>query len=68
VETAEWALAGAGAVLILVTIPILKGFNKKTNQAVELYNKGLPNVSSNFLAEFNLNLKRLGFRLSMSFR
>jgi hypothetical protein len=34
----KWALAGAGAVLVLATIPILKGFNRKTKKAVELYN------------------------------
>jgi hypothetical protein len=63
----EWALAGAGAILVLATIPILKGFNRKTKKAVELYNTGLPIVGSNFQPEFNLNIKGLGLGLSMNF-
>ncbi|MFY9243009.1 MAG: hypothetical protein WAO74_08280 [Polaribacter sp.] len=63
----EWALAGAGAALLVATIPIVKGFNKKTTKAVELYNAGLPAVSGNFQPEFNLNFKGLGIGISMNF-
>ncbi len=63
----EWALAGAGAALIVATIPIMKGFNKKTKKAVELYNAGVPTVSSSFQPQINFNLKGTQFGLTMSF-
>lgn len=63
----EWALAGAGVALIVASIPIVNGFNKKMKSAVELYNAGLPQVSSNFQPEINLNFKGLGLGISMNF-
>lgn len=63
----EWALAGAGAVLIVAAIPIVKGYNKKTTKAVELYNAGLSSTSYRFEPTFNLNLKGNGIGISMSF-
>ncbi len=64
---AKWELAGAGAALILVAIPILKNYNKKAKKAVELYNEGIPSVSSNFLPEFNLSFKGTSMGISMNF-
>lgn len=63
----EWALAGAGAALIVATIPIVKGFNKKTKKAVALYNADQPNVSSSFQPQFNLNFKGMSMGVSMTF-
>lgn len=48
----EWALAGAGAALIVATIPIVKGFNRKTKKAVELYNAGVSTTSYQFQPTF----------------
>ena len=64
---AKWELAGAGAALILVAIPILNNYNKKSKEAVALYNSDLPGVSANFQPEFNLNIKGLGLGISMNF-
>ena len=64
----KWELAGAGAVLILVAIPILNNYNKKARKAVELYNSGLPNVSATFFKpEFNFNFKGTSMGISMTF-
>ncbi|MFK8059030.1 MAG: hypothetical protein AB8B78_02970 [Polaribacter sp.] len=63
----KWALAGAGVALIVATIPIVKGFNKKTKKAVELYNANAPSVSSNFNPTFNLNIKGTSLGLLMNF-
>lgn len=63
----EWALAGAGAALIVATIPIIKSFNKKTKKAVDLYNADLPSVSYQFQPEFNLNFRGTGLGITMSF-
>ena len=63
----KWALAGAGAALIVATIPIVKNFNKKTKKAVELYNADMPNVSSNFQPNFNLKIKGASLGIVMSF-
>lgn len=52
----EWALAGAGAALIVATIPIVKGFNRKTKKAVELYNDGISSTSYQFQPSFNLKI------------
>lgn len=63
----EWALAGVGAALIVATIPIIKGFNKKTKKAVELYNTNSPHLSSGFQPQLNLNFKGLSMGVSMTF-
>lgn len=41
----NWILAGVGAGLIVATIPIISGYNKKTANAIKLYNDGLTNTS-----------------------
>ncbi|KGL62033.1 hypothetical protein [Polaribacter sp. Hel1_85] len=64
---AKWELAGAGAALILVAIPILNNYNKKAKKAVEIYNNGIPSVSSSFNPEFNFNIKGTNMGISMSF-
>ena len=63
----EWALAGAGAALIVATIPIVKGFNRKTKKAVELYNAGLSTTSYQFQPTFNLKINGTNFGISMNF-
>lgn len=63
----KWALAGAGAALIVASIPIVKGFNRKTKEAVDLYNSGLPSVSSNFNPSFNFTVKGTSMGISMRF-
>lgn len=63
----EWALAGAGAALIVATIPIVKGFNRKTSKAVNLYNDGLTSSSYKFNPDFNLNIKGTSLGITMRF-
>ena len=63
----KWELAGAGAALILVAIPILNNYNKKSKAAVELYNADLPTVSASFQPSFSLNFKGVNLGLTMSF-
>lgn len=64
---AKWEFAGAGAALILVAIPILNNYNKKSKEAVELYNSSTPKVSSNFQPTFNFNIKGTNMGISMNF-
>jgi len=64
---AKWELAGVGAVLIIGSIPILNGYNKKSKKAIELYNSDFPSVSSNFQPEFNINFQPTGLGITMSF-
>jgi len=50
---ANWALAGIGAGLIVVSIPFTAGFNKHARNAVSIYNSGLsPIVSDNVKLKF----------------
>ena len=63
----EWALAGAGAALIVATIPIVKGFNRKTKKAVELYNNGISSTSYQFQPSFNLKINGANVGISMNF-
>ncbi|TMM32354.1 hypothetical protein FDT66_02495 [Polaribacter aestuariivivens] len=63
----EWVLAGVGAAFIVATIPIAKGFSRKTEKAVDLYNADQPSVSSNFQPQFNFNLKGMSMGISMTF-
>lgn len=42
----NWAMAGIGAGLVAVSIPISKKFNNQAKQAVDTYNQGLQQTSS----------------------
>ena len=64
---AKWELAGAGALLVLGSIPIIKGYNTKVEKAVDIYNTNLPSVGYQFQPEFNLNVTGNGLGISMSF-
>ena len=37
----KWAMAGIGAGLLIIAIPISSGANKKVKKAIRLYNKSL---------------------------
>jgi len=63
----EWGLAAAGAVLIGISIPLNSTFNKKSKQAIEIYNSGLPSVGYNFKPEFHLNFKGNGLSIAITF-
>lgn len=65
---ANWALAGIGAGLVAIAIPISSSANKKTNKAVELYNASL-NSSAHyqFKPEFNIITNGNGVGFSVRF-
>lgn len=65
---ANWTLAGIGAGLLVVAIPISLSADKKTKQAVELYNHSL-STTSNYECKPELKLiaNGKGVGLSMNF-
>ena len=65
---ANWTLAGIGAGLIIVGIPISSRANKKIHQAVDIYNTSLnATTQNNFKPEFKIIANNKGLGLSMSF-
>lgn len=65
---ANWTLAGIGAGIIVVGIPISSSANKKAKQAVELYNSSLNSTSFyEFKPEFIIIANGNGIGLSMTF-
>ncbi|WP_179353785.1 hypothetical protein [Winogradskyella vidalii] len=65
---ANWTLAGIGAGLIAIGIPISSGVNKNAKKAVELYNSSLNSTSYyEFKPEFKIIAKGNGIGLSMNF-
>jgi len=65
---ANWTLAGIGAGLVAIGIPISSSANKKTKQAVELYNSSLNSTSFyEFKPEFKVIANGNGIGLSMNF-
>lgn len=64
---AKWELAGVGAALILVAIPINNNYNKKSKNAVDLYNSGFSPTSYKFQPSFNLNMKGNSIGITMTF-
>jgi hypothetical protein len=64
---AKWELAVVGAGLIVASIPIASGFNKKSKKAVELYNASIISVGYQFQPTFNLDFKENRFGVSMNF-
>ena len=66
---ANWTLAGIGAGLVAIGIPISLSANKKAKQAVELYNSSLNSTSFyEFKPEFKAIANRNGFGLSINFK
>ncbi|MEP3838675.1 MAG: hypothetical protein ABJM36_13565 [Algibacter sp.] len=64
----NWTLAGIGAGLVIVAIPISSSSNKKINQAVELYNASINTTSyTTFKPEFKIISNGRGFGLAMNF-
>lgn len=63
----NWAVAGVGAGLIVVSIPISHSFNKKVKKAVETYNRGFQTSSFWDDNKLNLSLKSNGIGLCLSF-
>lgn len=65
---ANWTLAGIGAGLVVIGIPISSKVNKKSKRAVEIYNTGLDTTSFNeFKPEFKILANGNGIGLSMRF-
>lgn len=65
---ANWTLAGIGAGLIAIGIPIASSANKKAKQAVELYNSSLDATSHyEFKPEFKIIANGNGIGLTMHF-
>ena len=64
----NWTLAGVGAALVIISIPINTSINKNTQQAIELYNSSLDTTSFyNFKPEFTIIGNTNGIGISMSF-
>lgn len=63
----NWTMAGIGAGLIVVSIPISQSFNKKAKQAVETYNSGLQTSSFWDKNELKLSLTGNGIGLTLNF-
>ena len=63
----NWAMAGIGAGLIVVAIPISQSFNKKAKQAVETYNGGIQTSSFWDKSELKLSMTGNGIGLTLNF-
>lgn len=64
----NWALAGVGAAIIAITIPINKGFTKNATKAIDIYNTSLDNKTSyKFQPNFHVIANTSGIGISMSF-
>ncbi|MFD2564723.1 hypothetical protein [Aquimarina rubra] len=65
---ANWTLAGVGAGLIVIAIPISLSTRKNINKAVESYNSSLNSTSYNaFKPKFGIFANGNGIGLSMNF-
>ncbi len=63
----NWALAGIGAGLIVVSIPLAQGFNKKAKQAVNAFNGGLQTSSIWDRSKLEFSMTGNGIGLTLSF-
>ncbi|MBZ0243734.1 MAG: hypothetical protein K8F24_11000 [Bacteroidales bacterium] len=61
----NWALAGIGAALIVVTITLNQSFNNKAKQAVDTYNSGLGKSAFWDKTELKLSLTGDGIGLTL---
>lgn len=63
----NWAVAGVGAGLIVVSIPISQNFNKKAKQAVDTYNAGLQPIAFRYKKELKFSVTGHGVGLTLRF-
>ena len=64
----NWTLAGIGAGLVGISIPISSNVKKKAKKAVEIYNSSLNSTTStNFIPNFKVIANSNGVGLSMNF-
>ena len=64
---ANWVMAGIGAGLIIVSIPISPSFNRHSKQAVSTYNNGLKANSFWDKNELKFSLTKNGVGLTLKF-
>ncbi len=63
----NWALAGIGAGLITISIPLNQGFNKHARKAVGVYNKSAVSQSSLNRPKLNFALNSAGIGIRLLF-
>lgn len=63
----NWAMAGIGAGLFVVSIPISQKYNKQAKQAVDTYNLGLQTTSFWDKSELRLSMTGNGLGLTLRF-
>jgi len=63
----NWTLAGIGACLIIVSIPLSQSFDKKVTQAIETYNSGKQPSSFWDKHELKVSLSDNGIGLTLNF-
>lgn len=63
----NWTLAGIGAGLLVVSIPISQKFNKQAKQAVDTYNQGLQTTSFWDNSELRFSMTENGLGLTLRF-
>ncbi len=64
---ANWGMAGIGAGLIVIAIPISQSFNKKARQAIDTYNGGIQTSSFWDKNELKLLMTDNGIGLALNF-
>ncbi len=62
----NWALAGIGAGVIVISIPFYSSYRYKAYQAVRAYNRGVGNTGMNE-AEWEFGITAGGVRLTMKY-
>ncbi len=63
----EWALAGAGAACLVISIPITKKYNKQISSAVQLYNSEFRVTPTSNKSEIKFGATSNGIGLRYSF-
>jgi hypothetical protein len=63
----NWRMAGLGAGLIVLAIPVSQGFNTKARQAIDTYNRRLPASAHRNKSEINLSATGNGIGLVLKF-
>jgi hypothetical protein len=63
----NWKMAGIGAGIIVISIPISQRFNKKVKQAVDIYNVELKTSSFWDKSELKFSMNRNGLELTLRF-
>lgn len=59
----NWTMAAIGASLVIISIPLISGYNRHATNAVNIYNKGISSASKPLSLRLGFNPEGIGMKI-----